>query len=85
MEQSFKQAREAVRQHNGIKVLLSLLHPRTALSPPTADMVRALACHALLGLARDPAIAHILTKLQVIDSALLTIIQRGQQEQQGLR
>jgi HIV-1 Vpr-binding protein len=65
MEQGFKQAREAVRQHNGIKVLLSLLHPRTALPPPTADVVRALACQALLGLARDPAIAHILTKLQV--------------------
>ncbi|KAI3804589.1 hypothetical protein L1987_26248 [Smallanthus sonchifolius] len=65
MEQSFRQAREAVRANNGIKVLLQLLQPRI-ITPSTAlDCLRALACRVLLGLARDDTIAHILTKLQV--------------------
>ncbi|KAJ4826144.1 hypothetical protein Tsubulata_030551 [Turnera subulata] len=65
MEQVYRQAREAVRGNNGIKVLLHLLQPRIY-SPPTAlDCIRALACRVLLGLARDDTIAHILTKLQV--------------------
>ncbi|KAJ8758805.1 hypothetical protein K2173_000526 [Erythroxylum novogranatense] len=65
MEQGYCQAREAVRANNGIKVLLHLLQPR-AYSPPVAlDCIRALTCRVLLGLARDDAIAHILTKLQV--------------------
>ncbi|XP_043712556.1 DDB1- and CUL4-associated factor homolog 1-like isoform X2 [Telopea speciosissima] len=65
LEQGYRQAREAVRSNNGIKVLLHLLHPRI-LTPPTAlDCIRALACRVLLGLARDESIAHILTKLQV--------------------
>ncbi|KAL8264063.1 hypothetical protein R6Q59_022193 [Mikania micrantha] len=65
MEQGFRQAREAVRANNGIKVLLQLLQPRI-ITPSTAlDCLRALACRVLLGLARDDTIAHILTKLQV--------------------
>ncbi|XP_024528210.1 DDB1- and CUL4-associated factor homolog 1-like isoform X2 [Selaginella moellendorffii] len=63
MEQGYRFAREAVRANNGIKVLLHLLYPRTVL-PPSAH-IRALACRVLLGLARDEAIAQILTKLQV--------------------
>lgn len=65
MEQGYRYAREAVRSNNGIKVLLHLLYPRTVLPPAALDCIRALSCRVLLGLARDEAIAHILTKLQV--------------------
>ncbi|KAG0453477.1 hypothetical protein HPP92_024781 [Vanilla planifolia] len=65
LEQGYRQAREAVRANNGIKVLLHLLHPRMITPPQALDCIRALACRVLLGLARDETIAHILTKLQV--------------------
>ncbi|KAK9279356.1 hypothetical protein L1049_013035 [Liquidambar formosana] len=65
LEQGYRQAREAVRTNNGIKVLLHLLQPRVGTPPAALDCLRALACRVLLGLARDDTIAHILTKLQV--------------------
>ncbi|KAL6533731.1 hypothetical protein OROHE_013564 [Orobanche hederae] len=65
LEQGYRQAREAVRANNGIKVLLQLLQHRTVTSPAALDRLRALTCRVLLGLARDVTIAHILTKLQV--------------------
>ncbi|OVA04073.1 WD40 repeat [Macleaya cordata] len=65
LEQGYRQAREAVRANNGIKVLLHLLHPRIVTPPSALDCLRALVCRVLLGLARDETIAHILTKLQV--------------------
>lgn len=65
LEQGYRQAREAVRANNGIKVLLHLLQTRIYSPPASLDCLRALACRVLLGLARDDAIAHILTKLQV--------------------
>lgn len=65
LEQGYRQAREAVRANNGIKVLLQLLQPRIVTPPGSLDCLRALACRVLLGLARDDTIAHILTKLQV--------------------
>ncbi|KAJ4707628.1 DDB1- and CUL4-associated factor-like 1 [Melia azedarach] len=65
LEQGYRQAREAVRSNNGIKVLLHLLQPRIYSPPAALDCLRALACRVLLGLARDETIAHILTKLQV--------------------
>ncbi|CAL9174091.1 unnamed protein product [Musa hybrid cultivar] len=65
LEQGYRQAREAVRANNGIKVLLHLLNPRMITPPAALDCIRALACRVLLGLARDEAIAHILTRLQV--------------------
>eukprot|EP00252_Welwitschia_mirabilis_P017926 TRINITY_DN399_c0_g1_i4.p1 TRINITY_DN399_c0_g1~~TRINITY_DN399_c0_g1_i4.p1 ORF type:complete len:1932 (+),score=442.82 TRINITY_DN399_c0_g1_i4:211-6006(+) len=65
MEQCYRQAREAVRANNGIRVLLHLLHPRTPLNPSNLDCIRALSCRVLLGLAKDDTIAQILTKLQV--------------------
>lgn len=67
LEQFYRQAREAVRANNGIKVLLHLLQPRIYSPPAALDCLRALACRVLLGLARDDTIAHILTKLQVSD------------------
>nr|KYP57208.1 Protein VPRBP [Cajanus cajan] len=65
LEQGYRQAREAVRSNNGIKVLLHLLQPRIYSPPAALDCLRALSCRVLLGLARDDTIAHILTKLQV--------------------
>ncbi|XP_073288049.1 DDB1- and CUL4-associated factor homolog 1-like [Primulina huaijiensis] len=65
LEQGYRQARDAVRANNGIKVLLQLLQPRMVTSPAALDCLRALTCRVLLGLARDDTIAHILTKLQV--------------------
>ena len=71
LEQGYRQAREAVRANNGIKVLLQLLQTRVVMPPATLDCLRALACRVLLGLARDDTIAHILTKLQVRSPSLL--------------
>ncbi|XP_024004362.1 DDB1- and CUL4-associated factor homolog 1 isoform X1 [Eutrema salsugineum] len=66
LEQFYRQAREAVRGNDGIKILLKLLQPRIYVNPPASpDCLRALACRVLLGLARDDTIAHILTKLEV--------------------
>ncbi|XP_027354388.1 DDB1- and CUL4-associated factor homolog 1 isoform X2 [Abrus precatorius] len=65
LEQGYRQARDAVRSNNGIKVLLHLLQPRIYSPPAALDCLRALACRVLLGLARDDTIAHILTRLQV--------------------
>lgn len=65
LEQGYRQARDIVRMNNGIKVLLHLLQPRVGAPSAVFDCLRALACRVLLGLARDEAIAHILTKLQV--------------------
>ncbi|KAL6844287.1 hypothetical protein ACP4OV_025960 [Aristida adscensionis] len=65
LEQGYRQAREVVRANNGIKILLQLLGSRMVTHPVAIDAIRALACRVLLGLARDDAIAHILTKLQV--------------------
>ncbi|XP_010526286.1 PREDICTED: DDB1- and CUL4-associated factor homolog 1-like [Tarenaya hassleriana] len=66
LEQVYCLAREAVRNSNGIKILLNLLQPRIYVTPPASpDCLRALACRVLLGLARDDVIAQILTKLQV--------------------
>lgn len=65
LEQGYRQAREAVRANNGIKVLLNLLNSRVIIPPGTVESIRALACRVLLGLAIDDTIAHILTKLQV--------------------
>lgn len=74
LEQGYRQAREAVRSNNGIKVLLHLLQPRIYSPPAALDCLRALACRVLLGLARDETIAHILTKLQVYDSYTMNYI-----------
>ncbi|EMS45961.1 DDB1- and CUL4-associated factor-like protein 1 [Triticum urartu] len=74
LEQAYRQAREVVRANNGIKILLQLLGTRMVTHPLAIDPIRALACRVLLGLARDDAIAHILTKLQgSIPSPLLPL------------
>lgn len=77
MEQGYRQAREAVRSNNGIKVLLHLLQPRIYSPPAALDCLRALSCRVLLGLARDDTIAHILTKLQVTILPILVSLTRS--------
>ena len=58
-----------VRAHNGIKVLLSLLTIKTPLAD--ADLIRALACKALCGLARSDRIRQVIGKLQIFNSGQL--------------
>ena len=70
--QGYLYSRQCLRANNGIRVIMQLLQPPRGLaataaqqSAATGDKIRALACRALLGLARDPSIRHILAKLQV--------------------
>ena len=61
--------RRLVRDANGLRTLLGLLHARPSsanLQPVMAEKLRALAAQTLLGLAQDPDIRHTLTKLQVL-------------------
>uniref|UniRef100_A0A3Q1G538 DDB1- and CUL4-associated factor 1 n=1 Tax=Acanthochromis polyacanthus TaxID=80966 RepID=A0A3Q1G538_9TELE len=55
-----------VQNNNGIKVLLSLLSVKTPITD--ADLIRALACKALVGLARSSAIRQIISKLPLFTS-----------------
>ncbi|GFR42557.1 hypothetical protein Agub_g3436, partial [Astrephomene gubernaculifera] len=70
LEAGYVLARQIVRQSNGIRTLMQLLQPRHgvgphAVPPAALDRIRALACRALVGLAGDPAIRQILTRLQL--------------------
>lgn len=65
LEAGYAAARQAVRGANGIRVLLSLLQSRQHFAAAAADRTRALTVGALLGLARDAPIRHILNRLQV--------------------
>jgi hypothetical protein len=65
LEAGYAAARQAVRAANGIRVLLSLLQSRQHFAAAAADRTRALTVAALLGLARDAHIRHILNRLQV--------------------
>uniref|UniRef100_A0A8C4R3X2 DDB1- and CUL4-associated factor 1 n=1 Tax=Eptatretus burgeri TaxID=7764 RepID=A0A8C4R3X2_EPTBU len=55
-----------VRGNNGIKVLLSLLSVKTPITD--ADRIRALACRALVGLARSSTVRQIISKLPLFSS-----------------
>uniref|UniRef100_A0AAX7SWH4 DDB1- and CUL4-associated factor 1 n=1 Tax=Astatotilapia calliptera TaxID=8154 RepID=A0AAX7SWH4_ASTCA len=52
---------QVVQNNNGIKVLLSLLSVKMPITD--ADLIRALACKALVGLSRSSAIRQIISKL----------------------
>ena len=58
-------ARERVRAASGMRVLLALLHARASMTAHAVHAMRTLAVKCLLGLAHDPALRHILSKLQV--------------------
>uniref|UniRef100_A0A8C6LCU8 DDB1- and CUL4-associated factor 1 n=1 Tax=Nothobranchius furzeri TaxID=105023 RepID=A0A8C6LCU8_NOTFU len=55
-----------VQNNNGIKVLLSLLSVKMPITD--ADLIRALACRALVGLSRSSAIRQIISKLPLFTS-----------------
>ncbi|KAM9859671.1 DDB1- and CUL4-associated factor 1-like isoform 1-T1 [Aulostomus maculatus] len=55
-----------VQNNNGIKVLLSLLAVKTPITD--ADLIRTLACKAMVGLSRSAAIRQIISKLPLFTS-----------------
>lgn len=57
---------QVVQNNNGIKVLLSLLSVKMPITD--ADMIRALACKALVGLSRSSAVRQIISKLPLFSS-----------------
>ncbi|XP_067360198.1 DDB1- and CUL4-associated factor 1-like isoform X2 [Channa argus] len=57
---------QVVQNNNGIKVLLSLLSLKMPITD--ADLIRALACKALVGLSRSSAISQIISKLPLFTS-----------------
>uniref|UniRef100_A0A087YIR1 DDB1- and CUL4-associated factor 1 n=1 Tax=Poecilia formosa TaxID=48698 RepID=A0A087YIR1_POEFO len=57
---------QVVQNNNGIKVLLSLLSVKVPITD--ADLIRALACKALVGLSRSAAIRQIISKLPLFAS-----------------
>jgi hypothetical protein len=59
-------AREHVRAASGMRVLLALLHARASMTAQAVHALRTLAVKCLLGLAHDPDLRHILSKLQVV-------------------
>ncbi|XP_070787087.1 DDB1- and CUL4-associated factor 1-like [Enoplosus armatus] len=58
---------QEVQNNNGIKVLLSLLSVKMPITD--ADLIRALACKALVGLSRSSAIRQIISKLPLFTSS----------------
>lgn len=67
-EEMLKHVWKSIRASNGIRILLSLLRIREPASH--ADAIRSLACRALLGIARDPTICQILSKLHITSRLL---------------
>ena len=65
---------ESFRANNGIMSLLQLIQTR---APATdADAIRALACQALVGLARSPTATQIMSKLPIFNNGVLTMLVR---------
>uniref|UniRef100_A0A3Q2Q8K8 DDB1- and CUL4-associated factor 1 n=1 Tax=Fundulus heteroclitus TaxID=8078 RepID=A0A3Q2Q8K8_FUNHE len=58
---------KVVQNNNGIKMLLSLLSVKVPITD--ADLIRALACKALVGLSRSSAIKQIISKLPLFTSS----------------
>ncbi|KAJ7999324.1 hypothetical protein DPEC_G00193200 [Dallia pectoralis] len=58
---------KVVQANNGIKVLLGLLTVKTPVTD--ADLIRALACRALVGLSRSAAVRQIISKLPLFCSS----------------
>ncbi|KAK5873153.1 hypothetical protein PBY51_013791 [Eleginops maclovinus] len=58
---------QLVQNNNGIKVLLSVLSVKMPITD--ADLIRALACKALVGLSRSAAIRQIISKLPLFTSS----------------
>ena len=65
---------ECVRDNNGIMALLQLIQTKTPLTD--ADSIRALACRALVGLARSPTATQIMSKLPIFSNGVLSMLLR---------
>lgn len=65
LETGYAAARDSIRASHGIKVMLNMLQARGATNTIAIQSIRAATCRVLLGLARDPVIRHILSKLQL--------------------
>nr|WRQ97961.1 slime protein [Eoperipatus sp.] len=63
-----------VRSNNGIMVLLSLLTVKTPITD--ADSIRALACRALVGLARSEMVRQIISKLPLFTRGELQVLMK---------
>ena len=65
---------ECVRENNGIMTLLTLIQSKTPLTD--ADSIRALACRALVGLARSATATQIMSKLAIFNNGVLNMLLR---------
>ncbi|XP_037077224.1 DDB1- and CUL4-associated factor 1-like [Pollicipes pollicipes] len=65
---------ESVRTNNGIMALMALLQAKQPITD--ADSVRALACRALVGLARSEAARQIMSKLPLFTTSQLQMVIR---------
>lgn len=63
-----------VQSNNGIKVLLSLLTVKMPITD--ADQIRALACKALVGLARSATVKQIISKLPLFSSGQIQTLMK---------
>ncbi|KAL3852286.1 hypothetical protein ACJMK2_015948 [Sinanodonta woodiana] len=63
-----------VRTNNGIMVLLKLLTAKTPITD--ADAIRALACKALVGLARSDTVRQIISKLPLFTNGQIQILMK---------
>lgn len=63
-----------VQSNNGIKVLLSLLTVKMPITD--ADQIRALACKALVGLARSASVRQIISKLPLFSSGQIQTLMK---------
>lgn len=60
---------DCVRSNNGILVLMEMLHIKSPISD--ADAIRAMACRALVGLARSDPAKQIMSKLPIFSNGQL--------------
>jgi len=65
---------ECVRANNGIMALLQLIQTKTPLTD--ADSIRALACRALVGLARSSTATQIMSKLPIFNNGVMNMLLR---------
>jgi len=65
---------ECVRSNNGIMALLQLMQTKSPLTD--ADSIRALACRALVGLARSSTATQIMSKLPIFNNGVLNMLLR---------
>ncbi len=65
---------ECFRSNNGIMAMLQLI--QTKLPVSDADRIRALACQALVGLARSTTATQIMSKLPIFNNGVLTMLVR---------